>query len=71
MKGSELKKKIERLGRRNRIEVAWDPKRGKGSHGTIHYGTRKATLKDLKKEYSKGLIKAILTQLGIDPKEIN
>ncbi len=44
--------------------------RGKGSHGTVYYGERKATLKDRKQEIGKGLFRKMCEQLGVDPDEL-
>jgi predicted amidophosphoribosyltransferase len=37
----------------------------KGSHGTLHYGSHKTTLKDLRKEIGTGLLHDMLAQLGL------
>jgi hypothetical protein len=44
---------------------------GKGSHGTLHYGSRKTTLKDLRKEISTGLLHAMLGQLGLSRRDLD
>ena len=64
--GSEFLRKVKRLGRRNRIAVEFLRKPGKGSHGTLFYGSNRTVLKDLKKELPKGLLSAMSRQLGID-----
>ena len=38
---------------------------GAGSHGTLHAGDRKTTVKDRRKEIGKGLLK-MLADLGIE-----
>ncbi len=38
----------------------FETKRGKGSHGTLYYGSRKTILKDRKKEIGQGLLSKIL-----------
>jgi|TARA_B100000315_G_scaffold242656_1_gene265086 mRNA interferase HicA len=43
--------------------------RGKGSHGTVYLGRRRTTLKDRRKEIGKGLLNAMLADLGIDLKD--
>ena len=43
---------------------------GKGSHSTLKYGDRKATIKDLKKEIGPGLLSKMLGQLGIDREDL-
>ena len=44
---------------------------GKGSHGTLHYGSRKTTLKDLRKEISTALLHAMLGQLGLSRRDLD
>ena len=39
---------------------------GAGSHGTLHAGDRKTTVKDRKKEIGKGLLGKMLADLGIE-----
>ena len=46
--------------------VAFDEKRGKGSHGTLSYGRRKMIVKDRrKKEVGAGLLAKMLRDLGL------
>ncbi len=42
----------------------------KGSHSTLHFGDKKTTMKDPKKEIGAGLLKAMLDRLGLDKKDI-
>ena len=44
--------------------------RGKGSHGTLYYGSGMTTIKDRKKEIGPGLLKSMCNDLGIDPREL-
>ena len=44
-----------------------DEKRGKGSHATVFLGERYTVLKDRKKELGKGLLRAMLKDLRVDP----
>lgn len=69
MKGRDFLKKLKALGRRKGFTVAYDARRGKGSHGQILYGNKGTTIKDLRKELGVGLIRAMLKQLDIDPSE--
>ena len=41
MRGNELIKKVEALGKESGIAVRIDKKRGKGSHQTLYFGDRK------------------------------
>jgi mRNA interferase HicA len=70
MKGTEFLKKIRNLGRREGISVRLESKRGKGSHGTLYYGSRRTVIQDLKKDLPKGTLHAMLDQLGISLKEL-
>ena len=65
MTGAELLRKITRLGRVHDVTVRFEQSHGKGSHGTLHYGSRKTTLKDLRKEIGAGLLSAMLRQLEL------
>jgi len=56
----ELRKEAKARG----LEFRFDKKRGKGSHGTIHFGDRKMTCP--KGELKTGLVKAIKKQLGVE-----
>lgn len=70
MTGAEFIRKLRRLGRRNGVEVAFETHKGKGSHGTVHYGNRRTTVKDRKAEIGRGLLRAMCRDLGIDPNDL-
>jgi mRNA interferase HicA len=70
MNGNELLKKLKKLGKQNNIVVRFEIKRGKGSHGTLYYGNHKTILKDRKKEIGPGLLRKMLSDLGIDKNDI-
>lgn len=63
-------KKLKALGKLTDTEVRLEKRRGKGSHGTLYYGNRKTTIKDLKKEIGIGLFRAMCSQLGIDQSDL-
>lgn len=69
MKGAEFLRKLKGLARSRGVPVAFDKKHGKGSHGTLYYGERRTTLKDLKKDIGKGLLAAMLSDLGLTKDE--
>ncbi len=71
MTGSEFLREITRLGRARSVVVRFDRRHGKGSHGTLHYGNRKTTLKNLRKEIGKGLLQDMLGQLGLSGRDLN
>jgi len=69
MTGNEFENRVKRLGRKTGQPVQF-VRHGKGSHGRLYYGNRFATLKDRKKEIRKGLLKAMCSQLGINPDDL-
>jgi hypothetical protein len=71
MRGSEFKRKVEKLGKTGKLAVTWEPSHGKGSHGRLGLGEKFTTLKDLKKEIGKGLLSDMCKQLGITPEDLN
>ncbi len=62
---------MNRLGRARGVPVRFEARRGKGSHGRLHYGDRFTTVKNRKKEIGKGLLAAMLRQLGLAPDELD
>ena len=71
MKASEFKRRVSKLAKARGIAFHWDPKHGKGSHGTLTFGTKFTTLKDLKKELGIGLLDSMCADLGITKKDLN
>ncbi|MDA1370416.1 MAG: hypothetical protein O2971_06600 [Proteobacteria bacterium] len=69
MTGKEFERRVRSLGRHKNVPVRFEP-HGKGSHGRLYYGDRFTTLKDRKKEIGVGLLKAMCSQLKIDPREL-
>ena len=65
MRGSEFIDRVVELGRERQVTAYFDPKRGKGSHGTLYYGARKTTVKDRRKEIGPGLLSRMIRQLGL------
>jgi mRNA interferase HicA len=45
--------------------VRFVAQRGKGSHGTLYYGSERTILQDLKKELPTGTVHTMLNQLGL------
>ena len=64
-------RRIKRLGRVRGVPVRRETRYGKGRHGRLYYGERFTTVKDRKKEIGKGLLMAMLRQLGIAPDELD
>ena len=65
MKGSELVRKVRRLGRERGLVVEFTAERGKGSHGTLRFGDRITIVRNLKDELKTGTLHAMLKQLGL------
>jgi len=63
--GSEFIKKVKKLGKQNKISVRFKTKRGKGSHGTLYYGSLFTILKNRKKEIGPGLLAKMLADLNL------
>jgi mRNA interferase HicA len=62
--GAEFIRRLRRLGRKRRVEVRHDARRGKGDHGMLHYGDRRTIVGGLG-ELPKGTLRAMLPQLGL------
>jgi len=48
-----------------------DRRQGKGSHATLRFDGRKTTVKDLKKEIGLGLLRAMLKDIGLSPRDLD
>ena len=70
MTGAEFVRSVRKLGRANGVAVRLQTKRGKGSHVTRYYGSRKTIVADPKRTLKPGTFRAMLRQLGIDPHEL-
>ena len=70
MTGAEFIRRIQGLGRTRGVEIRFESRAGKGSHGRLYYGNRFTTVKDRKKEISRPLLAAMLAQLGLSRKDI-
>ena len=68
--GREFITRVRKLARRNGIAVRFDHTRGKGSHGTLHYGERHTVVKDRRKPLKAGTLHGMCKQLGIDPNDL-
>jgi mRNA interferase HicA len=65
MTENEFIRKVRKLGRKNGIAVQFVARRGKGSHGTLFYGSRFTIVRNPKDELKTGTLHAMLTQLGL------
>ena len=70
MRGNEFIKKVAQLANERGIECRVDKKRGKGSHVTLYYGSRRTIVRNPKDELKTGTFHAMLGQLGIGSDEI-
>jgi mRNA interferase HicA len=66
VKGKEFVDRVFELGADRHVSARLDTKRGKGSHITLYYGTRKTIVKDRRKEIAPGLLHAMIRQLGLE-----
>ncbi len=67
MNGREFIRRARRYARKTRKGFRFDPRHGKGSHGTLHVGNRRTTVPY--KEIGAGLLAAMLKDLNIDQKD--
>lgn len=51
------------------LDVRFVASEGPGSHGTLYAGKRRTTVKDRKKDLGKGLLRKMLSDLGIEENE--
>ena len=56
---------MRRLGRKRGVPVEFLAERGKGSHGTLYFGSRLTIVRDPKDELKTGTLHAMLRQLGL------
>jgi hypothetical protein len=70
VKGSEFLRRLGRLAARRETRFRYEPSLGKGSHGRVWFRAASTTLKDLKKELGRGLLRAMCRDLGIDPRDL-
>jgi mRNA interferase HicA len=61
---------IKNIGKRNGVAVRFAKQRGKGSHGTLFYGTSFTIVRNPKDELKKGTLHAMLAQIGLSSKDI-
>jgi len=70
MTGNEFIRKVKKLGRKNGATVQFVARRGKGSHGTLFYGSRFTIVRNPKDELKTGTLHAILAQLGLSLEDL-
>jgi mRNA interferase HicA len=70
MRGREFIERVKELARERSVQFRFDPIRGKGSHGTIWYGTRFTVVPNPRQELKKGTLGGMCRQLGIRPHDL-
>jgi mRNA interferase HicA len=70
VRGSEFIDKVERLAKETGTPVKFVPQRGKGSHGTLYYGTARTIVPNQKDELKTGTYFGMLRQLGIKSEDL-
>lgn len=70
MTGRQFINRVHEIGRERNVPVRVDSKRGKGSHVTLYYGTRKTIVKDRRKELASGLLSAMIRQLCLSRSDL-
>ena len=68
--GAEFIRRLRRLARKRRLAFDMNSRRGRGSHRIVYLGARRTTVKDLKEEIGKGLLRQMCSELGIDPADL-
>ena len=70
MTGAEFIRRLRRLARRRGVAFDMDTRRGRGSHRIVYFGARRTTVKDLKEEIGKGLLRQMCNDLKIDQRDL-
>jgi mRNA interferase HicA len=70
LKGSEFVRKVQGLGKAKGLAVDFKAERGKGSHGTLYFGDKRTTVRNLRDELKTGTLHAMLKQLGIKESDL-
>jgi len=65
----EFISRARKYARNHNLEFLYDPRHGKGSHGRVFVGNRLTTVKSANKQLGKGLVRRMLRDLDIHPKE--
>lgn len=70
MTGTEFIRKVKKLGRERDVTVQFVARRGKGSHGTLFYGSQFTIVRNPKDELKTGTFHAMLAQLGLSSEDL-
>lgn len=71
MRGKEFIRRVQRHGKGIGLAFEWRPDRGKGSHGVLILGDRRAVVRNPKDELKTGTYHAMLKQLGLTDKDLH
>ena len=70
MTGNEFIRRVKKVGRERGVAVQFVARRGKGSHGTLFYGSRFTIVRNPKDELKTGTFHAMLAQLGLSNEDL-
>ena len=70
MTGAEFIRRIRKVAKARTIEIRFEARQGKGSHGRLYYGDRFTTVKNRKKEIGPGLLQKMLADLGLSREDL-
>jgi mRNA interferase HicA len=70
MTGADFIRRVRKIARARGVEVRFEARYGKGSHGRLYYGERFTTVKDRKKDIGPGLLRKMLTDLRLNPGDL-
>jgi mRNA interferase HicA len=70
MKAGEFVARVKKLGKVRSVSARFEAKKGKGSHGRLYYGDRYTTVKDRKKDRGPGLLRSMLSDLGLSMRDL-
>ena len=70
MKGVEFIRLVEKAGKKRNLAVRYVARRGKGSHGTLFFGSAFTIVRDPRDELKTGTLHGMLRQLGLKLSDI-
>jgi mRNA interferase HicA len=65
MRGHDFIARVKELARERGVEFRFDATRGKGSHGTVWFGSRFTVVPNPRQELKKGTLAGMCRQIGI------
>jgi mRNA interferase HicA len=65
LKGFGFVSRVQKLAKEKGIHAEYRAERGKGSHGTLYFGSRRTIVRNLRDELKTGTLHAMLKQLGL------